>query len=122
MHTRRDPSAPRAVSHSAVLGPLGLMASMAVPAAIAVIGLVAQGADAIDWAGAIVWGVVATAVFTAFSMMGTAVGITRMGLLDLLDSVVARPGSGGSRALGAVMHHAGRQGCCGARSSRRWRC
>jgi len=82
------------------------MVSMAVPAAIVVIGLVAEGADAIDWPGAIVWGVVATAVFTLFSMMGTAMGMTRMDLLDLLGSVVARPGSAASRALGAVMHHA----------------
>ena len=94
------------MSHSGFLGPLGLMVSMAVPAAIVVIGLVAEGADAIDWPGAIVWGVVATAVFTLFSMMGTAMGMTRMDLLDLLGSVVARPGSAASRALGAVMHHA----------------
>jgi hypothetical protein len=71
-----------------------------------VVGLAVEGSAAIDWPGAIVWGIVATAVFTMFSMIGGAMGMSRMDLLDLLGSVVARPGSGGSRALGAVIHHA----------------
>lgn len=81
------------------------MLSMAIPAAIAIVGVAALGFSEIDWAGAIVWGVVATAVFTLFSMLGGAMGMTRMDLLDLLGSGLARPGTGSSRALGAVIHH-----------------
>lgn len=79
---------------------------MSIPAAIAVVGVIAEGFDAIDWPGAVVWGVVATAAFTLFSVMGSAMGMTRMDLLDLLGSAFARPGSAASRAVGAAMHHA----------------
>lgn len=90
--------------HQPVLGPLGLMLSMAIPAAIGVAGALAQGVGAIDWVSAIVWGAVATIAFTLFSMMGKAMGMTRMDLLDLLGSAVAPPGSGAAKAVGAVVH------------------
>lgn len=90
---------------SPLLGPLGFLVSMSVPAAIAIVGVAALGFDEIDWAGAAVWGVVATGVFTLFSLMGAAMGMTRMDLLDLLGSVLVRPGTSASRALGAVIHH-----------------
>jgi hypothetical protein len=80
--------------HSPVLGPLGLMASMALPAAVGVVGVIVLGFDAIDWLSAIVWGVLATVAFTGFSMIGKAVGMTRMDLLDLLGSTAAEPGTG----------------------------
>lgn len=91
--------------HSPVLGPLGFMASMGLPALVGVVGIVVLGFGAIDWLSALVWGVIATAVFTAFSMVGKAVGMTRMDLLDLLGSTVAEPDTGRSRLLGAVVHH-----------------
>jgi hypothetical protein len=53
--------------HAPVLAPIVLMASMALPAAVGVIGIAVLEFDAIDWLSAIVWGVVATAVFTLFS-------------------------------------------------------
>lgn len=89
-------------------GPVGqalFMISMVVPAAIVVIGVAVEGFDEISWLGAIVWGVVATVVFTLFSMMGKAVGMTRMDLLDLLGSAVAPVGSAAARGIGALVHH-----------------
>jgi hypothetical protein len=91
--------------HSPVLAPLGFMISMAIPAAIAVIGIIALGFDEIYWLGAIDWGVVATVAFTLFSLMGGAMGMTRMDILDLLGGMMASPGSTASRAIGAVIHH-----------------
>ncbi len=92
--------------HSPVLAPLGFMISMAVPAAIAIIGIVVLGFDEIQWLGAIVWGVVATLAFTLFSIVGGAMGMTRMDILDLLGSMMAQPGSTAARAIGAMIHHA----------------
>ncbi len=91
--------------HSPVLAPLGFMISMAIPAAIAIIGIIALGFDEIYWLGAIVWGVVATLAFTLFSLMGGAMGMTRMDILDLLGSMMAQPGSTAARAIGAMIHH-----------------
>lgn len=92
-------------THHPVWGPIGLMLSMAVPIAVIVLGIAAEGATAISWLGAIVWGVVATIAFTLFSMMGAGMGMTRMDLLDLLGSAVATPGTTRSRAIGAIIHH-----------------
>jgi hypothetical protein len=91
--------------HTLSWGALGLMVSMVVPVGLIVAGVAAQGWTAISWAGAIVWGIVATAVFTVFSMMGRAMGMTRMDLLDLLGSMVARPGSTASKTTGLMVHH-----------------
>jgi hypothetical protein len=91
--------------HSPKLAPLGFMLSMAIPAAIAIIGIIVLGFDEIYWLGAIVWGVVATLAFTLFSLMGSAMGMTRMDILDLLGSMLAEPGSTASQAIGAVIHH-----------------
>lgn len=52
--------------------------SMAIPAAVAIIGI---------------------------AILGRAMGMTRMDLLDLLGSVMVTPGSTASRAIGAVIHH-----------------
>ena len=93
---------PRAVS---IPGLLGLMASMAVPAAIAIVGVIVEGFDGIHWLGAIVWGVVATIAFSIFGVMGTATGMTRMDIFDLLGSWIAPPRTSASRLLGVVMHH-----------------
>lgn len=82
-----------------------MMVSMGLPMAVAVIGLATYGFGAIAWGGAIVWGIIATAAFTLFSMMGKAMGMTRMDLLDLLGSVIAPPHTARSRAIGAVIHH-----------------
>jgi hypothetical protein len=38
-------------------------------------------------------------------MTGSAMGMTRMDLLDLLGSIMAQPGSTASRTIGAVIHH-----------------
>ncbi len=102
-HARRRVDAPQ--QHSPLSGPLGFMVTMAIPAAIAIGGIAAFGFGEIDWPGAVVWGIVATAVFTALSMMAAAMGMTRMDLLDLLGSAVLRSGTAGSRALGALVHH-----------------
>lgn len=91
--------------HSPVWDLVGFMTSMAVPAATAIIGIIILGWGEISWLGAIVWGVVATIVFTLFSIMGKAMGMTRMDLLDLLGSMVASPGSAASQTIGAVIHH-----------------
>lgn len=92
--------------HSSVVAPLGLMVSMGVPVAVIVGGVAVEGWGSISWAGAVVWGVVATVVFTGVSMMGKAMGMTDMDLLDLLGSAVAEPGTSRARAIGAVLHHA----------------
>lgn len=92
--------------HAVSWAPLGLMGSMAVPIALIVLGIARLGWAAISWPGAIVWGVVATAAFTLVSIMGKAMGMTRMDLLDLLGSMVASPGSGTARGIGLVVHHA----------------
>lgn len=92
------------VHHSPVLGPLGFMMSMGVPAVIAIIGIIALGWDAISWLGAIVWGMVATIAFALFSMMGKKMGMTRMDLLDLLGSVFVKPGTSASKGIGMAMH------------------
>lgn len=88
-----------------LLGPGGFMLTMGIPAAIAIVGVVALGFEEIDWAGAVVWGVVATAAFTLFSVLGGATGMTRMDLLDLLGSTLAPVGTAASRTLGALIHH-----------------
>jgi hypothetical protein len=90
--------------HSPVLGPLGFMISMGVPAVFAIIGVMALGWGAISWWGAIVWGMVATIAFALFSMMGKKMGMTRMDLLDLLGSMFVEPGTGTSKRLGLIMH------------------
>lgn len=90
--------------HSVPLSSLGFMISMVVPVAVIAAGVLLEGWGAISWAGALVWCAVATVVFTAFSMMGKAMGMTRMDLLDLLGSVAAEPHSDRSRATGAAIH------------------
>lgn len=90
--------------HNTGLAAAGFMTSMLLPALPAIWGLFTLGAGAIDWLGALVWGVIATLAFTLFSMMGKAMGMTRMDLLDLLGSMVARPGSGAAKAIGGVVH------------------
>jgi hypothetical protein len=84
---------------------MGFMVSMGTPVAVALIGISVLGWNEIHWLGAIVWGVVATFTFMLFAMMGRAMGMTRMDLLDLLGSTVAKPHTAASRALGAVIHH-----------------
>lgn len=81
------------------------MLTMVIPAGIIAVGIAVEGTDAISWAGAVVWGVVATVAFTLFSIMGKSMGMTRMDLLDLLGSTMTRPGSSAATALGAVIHH-----------------
>jgi hypothetical protein len=90
--------------HSPVLGPLGFMISMGVPALIAIVGIISLGWGAISWWGAIIWGMVATVAFQLFSMMGKKMGMTRMDLLDLLGSMFATPGTSASKGLGLIMH------------------
>lgn len=97
---------PRAsATHTSPWGPIGFMLSMLPPIAVIAIGITTEGPSAISWTGAILWGVVATVVFTLFSLMGKAMGMTRMDLLDLLGSAVLTPGTGASKMLGAAMHH-----------------
>lgn len=84
---------------------MGFMASMGIPAAIVIIGIAVLGWGAIHWLGVIIWGIVATFAFTLFSMMGMAMGMTRMDLLDLLGSTMAAPHTPTSRAIGAATHH-----------------
>ncbi len=91
--------------HNTNLAMLGAMVSMAIPAAIAVAGVSMRGWDAIGWTGAIVWGIVATAAFTLFSMMGKAMGMTRMDLADLMGSMFVQPHTGASRMIGLTVHH-----------------
>lgn len=82
----------------------GFLASVAIPALVAIVGLLAMGWAAISWWGAVVWGLVATIAFTLFTVMGKAVGMTRMDLLDLLGSMLVQPGTAKSRRIGLMMH------------------
>lgn len=81
------------------------MASMAPPAALALVGLGVEGWDGIWWIGAIVWGLVATVVFTLFGKLGVRMDMTRMDIGDLLGSVFARPKTGEAQVIGLAMHH-----------------
>lgn len=91
--------------HSTVAAVLGVMISVGIPVAIAIIGITTLGWTAISWAGAIVWGIVATMAFTLFMMMGKQMGMTRMDLMDLLGSMFVAPRTSRSRTIGAVIHH-----------------
>ena len=95
--TRTEHTMPRAL--------MAFMASMGIPALIAIIGIAVLGWGAIHWLGAIIWGIVATFAFTLFSMMGMAMGITRMDLLELLGSMMAALHTATARRIGAVIHH-----------------
>lgn len=90
--------------HTMPLALLNLMISMGIPALVGIIGIVQLGWDAISWTGAIVWGIVATVAFTAFSMMGSRMGMTRMDLLELLGSIFVSPGTPASKATGLIVH------------------
>lgn len=96
----------RSDRHSMVLAPLGFVVSMAVPVGVIIGGIADQGWGAISWGGAAAWGAVATVAFTLVSMVGKAMGMTDMDLLDLLGSVVRQPHTTESSAVGAVVHHA----------------
>lgn len=94
----------RNARHSMAIAPIGFMVSMALPVAVIAAGIPAEGWGAISWVGAAVWGIVATIAFTVFSMMGKAMGMTEMDLLDLLGSAVVEPHTAKSRTIGAVVH------------------
>lgn len=87
------------------LSALGLLMSMGLPVVLIVWGMAALGPNAIEWASAIVWGLIATVPFTLFGMLGQKMGMTEMDILDLLGSMVADPGTGRGKAVGATMHH-----------------
>lgn len=91
--------------HEPTSAAMGLMLSMGLPMLIGIWGVVQFGWSAISWPGAIVWGIVASLCFTLFSLMGKAMGMSRMDLLDLLGSMFVTPHSSASRALGFVIHH-----------------
>ncbi len=97
-------TAQRHARHSMAMALVGFMLSMAVPVAVIVAGIPAEGWGAISWVGAAVWGIVATVAFTLFSMMGKTMGMTDMDLLDLLGSAVVEPHTPRSGAVGAVIH------------------
>jgi hypothetical protein len=84
---------------------LGFLLSMAVPAAIAIIGVTTLGFGEIEWLGAIVWGVIATVAFSLLGLMGTATGMTRMDIFNTLGSWVAPADSAKARSIGILMHH-----------------
>jgi len=87
------------------LAPLAFLLSMAIPAVIAIVGVLALGAGEIDWVSAIVWGIVATVALSAFGVMGKAIGMTRMDIFELLGSWLAPPGTARARLLGIGIHH-----------------
>lgn len=104
MATMETGTGRRQARHSTAMAPIGFALSMALPVAVIVAGVPAEGWGAISWVGAAVWGVAATVAFTLFSMMGKAMGMTEMDLLDLLGSAVVQPQTGRSRTIGAVIH------------------
>lgn len=90
--------------YSSVLGPMGFIVSMGVPAAIIIAGVIVLGWYAISWRGAIVWGIVATIAFIQFNIIGRRMGMTRMRLLDLFGSVLEKPRTSLSKSLGMIIH------------------
>lgn len=94
----------RHARHSMAIAPIGFVVSMALPVAVIFAGIPAEGWGAISWVGAAVWGIVATVAFTLFSMMGKAMGMTEMDLLDLLGSAVVEPHTAKSNAIGTLIH------------------
>lgn len=91
--------------HAPALSALGVAVAVGVPMAVAVAGIATLGWDAVSWAGAIVWGIVATFAFWLVGLAGNKSGMTRMDLLDLLGSMFTEPHTGKSRAMGFVIHH-----------------
>lgn len=90
--------------HNVPAAILGFMLSMGIPAAIAILGLLALGWGAIQWLGAIVWGAVATLAFALFGAMGRSMGMTRLNVTDLLGSLVAGAHTAEAKAIGLFMH------------------
>lgn len=82
----------------------GLAISMGVPLLLIVWGIAALGLDAIDWVGAIVWGLLATVAFTLAGLIGRRTGMTDLDIVEVLGSTVADPGSGEARSVGALLH------------------
>lgn len=86
--------------HTTALAILGSMIAYGIPVAIAIAGIANFGWGAISWDGAAVGGAWAAFAFLVFAMVGEAVGVTKMNILDLLGSIFAPPHSKSSQALG----------------------
>ncbi len=85
--------------------PIALAAAVAVPATLAIAGLIIEGVGAISWPGVFVWGLVATFLMTLLGVAGNALGLTRLDLLDLLGSAIAPSGSTFARVVGFIGNH-----------------
>lgn len=97
-------SPPRHAGHNMPAASMGFMLSMAIPAAVVVIGLLTLGFGAIHWPASVVCGAAATLAFALFGAMGRKMGMTRLDVTDLLGSLVARPHSNPAKTIGLLMH------------------
>jgi hypothetical protein len=91
--------------HSPPLAAFGLMISTGIPVAVGIAGIIVRGWGAIHWGGAAAWGAAGALAFTLFGLMGKAMGMTRMDVLDLLGSMFAPPHTARSQLLGVLIHH-----------------
>lgn len=77
--------------------------SIGAAAALAIGGIVTSGWDAISWAGAAVWGMVAAVAFLLVALPLWRV-TEHLDFLDLLGSIFVRPGTAAAQAVGLIVH------------------
>jgi hypothetical protein len=69
----------RSAEHSPIPAFARQMACMGSPPVVVVLGVAAlEGWTAVDWPSTVVWGVLVTVMSRLFSMLGKAMGLTRM--------------------------------------------
>lgn len=90
--------------HSTQLAATGVVLSVGIPIAIAVLGIAEFGGEAINGMGVVVWGVVGALAMLLSMRAGRAMGMTQMNFVDLIGSMFVRPHSSRSQMLGTAIH------------------
>ncbi len=90
--------------HNTGLAATGVALSVGIPIVIALAGIATLGWGAISWSGALFWGAVASFVMFLVVRLARTMKLHRMDMLDLMGSMMARPHSGESHALGLGIH------------------
>lgn len=83
--------------------PVWFAATIGSAAALALGGIVTHGWDAISWPGAVTWGIVAAVAFLLVALPLWRL-TEHLDFLDLLGSIVVRPGTTSAQAIGLIIH------------------